>query len=249
MKLVGNGVTARLTTSTYNIQRDFQYNLTRPSVITINGFYGRPHQLLRLQYGIWKQNRFNVLPYFYYPRAFTLDEHANDLAEVLRRHKSHSEVNATHFLTHSYGALVLRKALQKLDWEGQSSRIVMIAPPNRGSYFARRLFQCHLGTSALGRKSGKELGEWEPDYMDSFAGELPKSCKVLVIAGTRGWNPILSGIDAHDGRVLLSETRLQTPHFFETVPASHCFLLYHPRTIESTTEFLTGSSRPWERSD
>ena len=147
----------------------------------------------------------------------------------------------------------------------------MIAPPNRGSYFARKLFQYNLGMTALGRKAGRELGEWSAEYIDSckwekhnistklhnyvinngtvcnaVAGNLPRSCETLVIAGSRGWNPFLPSEETHDGRVLVSETRLKTPHYFEMIPASHGLLLYHPRTIETTVNFLLGGLEPWD---
>lgn len=86
-------------------------------------------------------------------------------------------------------------------------------------------------------------------------GAMPKRHEVLVLAGTRGWNPwvpdlVSDGPHAidreHDGRVSLMETVPPFPHALRTVPAPHSLLMYHPCTLSMVVAFLAGRALPNE---
>ena len=71
-----------------------------------------------------------------------------------------------------------------------------------------------------------------------------------MIAGTAGatiGNPpswlvrafgIIDPTIPNDGTVTVEETRLETPHAFAAVPASHTWIMNHPRTRALTLRFL-----------
>lgn len=73
---------------------------------------------------------------------------------------------------------------------------------------------------------------------------MPKLAKVRVIAGTGGFgNPLLPRGSSHDGRVLVSETKLRTPHDHVRVRSTHGFMMYHPRVVRMTKDFIDGTDR------
>ena len=157
----------------------------------------------------------------------------------LRALKPHSHSSAVHFVTHGYGALVLRRALACLDWSSVPSLAVMIAPTNRGvSCEAMRAWAV---PSVFGVPVS-ELVHLSAHEWDARVPQLPRSVHALVVAGTCGWNPLLSG--SHDGRVCVEDTRLLDEHVFVTVGCPHGLLLYHPRTLALTANYLRGR---WHR--
>ena len=87
----------------------------------------------------------NYSPLFYdYPTIkYKVEEHGERLALFLEEYFREAEKNSysgkLHFVTHSMGGLILRKALQLLPGNDREKvgNIVMIAPPNKGSDVAK----------------------------------------------------------------------------------------------------------------
>jgi len=167
------------------------------------------------------------------------------------------------FVTHSFGALVLREAFRLSQWEGPA-KVVMCAPPNRGSEFCRRLEPLPLARWVVG-EAGSELMGLGAEDLDARLGCLPREVQGLVIAGDLGWNPLISS--SNDGTIAVEETRLpwrgtadqeeqgarggQEPPFsfrggdtaaagerYTMVRAPHNLLLYHPHTVGHIKEFF-----------
>lgn len=140
-----------------------------------------------------------------------------------------------HFVTHSLGGLLVRAYLAGHK-PGNLGRVVMIAPPNRGSEIVDS-----LGDTALFRwvygPTGPELGTDE----ESFPNRLPDpDYEVGIIAGTESLNPIGSALipDQDDGAVSVERTRLPGMADFVTVRRSHTFIMNAPETAEHTVHFL-----------
>lgn len=131
-----------------------------------------------------------------------------------------------HFVTHGTGALVLRAALSCRDWNGVQSRVVMLAPPNRGSVAARRLWQQHqrlgrpLLQQLLGDSIAQELGEGDAAHFDAYGG-MPASFRTWVVAGSGLLSPLQERLNIpglrggalipprygpHDGLVAVADT-------------------------------------------
>jgi hypothetical protein len=117
----------------------------------------------------------------------------------------------------------------------------MLAPPNRGSRVAKAMRFHPLYRWFYG-PAGQELAD--------FRGWPAPPQPFAVIAGTAGatlGNPpswavrtlkILPPETAHDGTVAVDETRLPGMVGYAEVPASHTFIMSHPRTIELVLQFL-----------
>ena len=169
-----------------------------------------------------------------YPsRDRTIEEHSNVLVHHLQ--KTARKNQPIHFVTHSMGGLILRAALNnpKCPHEAKIGKAVLIAPPNRGSQYGRALGKLKPMKKYLGSKSGHQLLHSQNfDHLGTF----PSSLNILVIAGTLGWNPTIDG--PNDGKVSVSETRLNTPHYHTTVPCGHSWIMRAKPTINKTLTFL-----------
>lgn len=164
-----------------------------------------------------------------------LDTLANDLDKELQRDHPGKEFHA---VTHSMGGIVLRH--MATCW----NRVVMIAPPNRGSRLARQLIQRPATRRAfeyIYGPSGHALARGGPwPELDAEVG---------VIAGTGGltahnpisWLSALMGVFAgieHDGTVAIDETHLPGMHDFIAIDTSHTWILEKRRTWELVQAFL-----------
>lgn len=169
--------------------------------------------------------------------SISIPEAADEVARQLRAQLPDRELHA---VTHSMGGVVVRHLGDRgLRWK----RIVMLAPPNRGSRMAWTLrnvgaFQGAFGPAGQGLGQAVEVEKLWPYPPAPFA----------VIAGRRrfAWSSPTSWLsrfifpeDAeHDGTVLVEETRLEGASAFATVDASHSSVLDDRYAQELTISFL-----------
>ena len=140
-----------------------------------------------------------------------------------------------HFVTHSLGGILVRYHLahHRLPELG---RVVMLAPPNKGSEIADEL-RSVPGLRLLSGPAGPQLGTGK----DSIPLKLgPPRYEVGVIAGTRSLNPVLSAIipDVDDGKVSLENTKLEGMVDFIALPHTHTFMMRSSNVIRQTIHFL-----------
>ena len=175
---------------------------------------------------------------FKYPsRKYTIEQHGERLVKYLHRLEKKYPEQRIHFVVHSMGGLVLRSAMNHPDFPEsmKRGRSVLIGTPNKGSILARKLDNFFLARMILGDNAGKQLREYREKNIVQL-GQFPEGYPVLVIAGTKGSNPLLDGVS--DGTVLVKETRLETPHEFYKVRARHPFMTGHPQVIARTIDYL-----------
>lgn len=193
-------------------------------VVLLHGLGRTRHSLVRMDRALTSAG-FTTLRLGYPSMRQTIDRHAAAVAERLGRIPTPKKLS---FVTHSLGGLVVRQ-LFTLDapWRAAVSRIVMLAPPNRGASLA----------SALD-KGGVVRGLMGPSYgqiAEGYAERLPvPDVPFAIFAGDA---PGVPG----DGLLTVDETRLQGAAEHHVVPVIHTFIMNHPTVIRGTTAFLSAA--------
>ena len=151
--------------------------------------------------------------------------HGRRLATVVR--KLAPLYQRIHLVVHSMGSIVTRCALEEEKLPENLGRVVMIAPPNRGSRVATQL------SISLGWLSPTlvELRD-SPDSFVNQLGPWPKGIELGIIAASR------------DRKVKLAQTHLpgQTDHCVAS--GWHTDVLWTKETAQLTTRFLQHGTFP-----
>ncbi len=163
----------------------------------------------------------------------SISEHAEGLGQLL---DNLDDVRHVSFITHSLGGIVVRAALadEELPWRKRMKlgRVVMLAPPSRGSELARELahfspFQTLAGPSAL-------------ELTTELKSIPAPPCPFGIVAASRendsGLNPFIDGDD--DGIVSVEETKLEGAADHLTVKGIHTLIMNDRDVIAATVRFL-----------
>ncbi|MBE9504993.1 MAG: DUF2183 domain-containing protein, partial [Proteobacteria bacterium] len=140
-----------------------------------------------------------------------------------------------HLVTHSLGGIITRQYLQSHDLP-KGSRIVMLAPPNKGSELADKL----KGLDAykwLNGPAGQELGTGPDSIPNSLK---PVDVEIGIIAGDSSLNPFYSAMipGPDDGKVSVERAQLEEMKDFIIMPSSHSFIMNSSDVMKQTLHFL-----------
>lgn len=159
-------------------------------------------------------------PWGYHDMRRSILVHAEAFARELAALDADRAVGTVHLVTHSMGGIVARAAIERYR-PRKLGRIVMLAPPNRGSFVADRL------AAAVGPlfKPVAELTTSSDSLVNSLG--MPTDVEVGVIAATR------------DALVSRESTRPNVPHAHATVPCLHSSLLFRRDAALLVAHFLS----------
>lgn len=141
----------------------------------------------------------------------------------------------THFVTHSLGGILVRQYLSSNSVDNLG-RVVMLAPPNKGSEVADKLKDNFVYKMVNG-PAGGQLGTDSTSIPNKLG---PAAFEVGIIAGTNTINPILSLMlpNPDDGKVSVERTKLEGMADHIEMPVSHTFILRDDDVIDQVVHFL-----------
>lgn len=210
----------------------------RPLVVLLHGL-ARGHGSMAGMGRYLRKQGFDTFGRTYPSRRHSIQYLANEVSDWIVEHAGDRPLCA---VTHSMGGVIVRHLHDpRIRWH----RIVMLAPPNRGSQLAAGLtanpvFRWYYGPA------GAELA-------DGASWPAPPG-QFAVIAGTRGRSLInptsltmarrfAAGV-AHDGTVAVEETRLDGMAAFAEVDATHTWIMNDVRARTLTLSYLREGSFP-----
>jgi triacylglycerol lipase len=176
---------------------------------------------------------FDTWSHTYPSRRHSLQYLADSLTELVVERADGRPINA---VTHSMGGIVVRHLRDpRLHWQ----RIVMLAPPNRGSRIAASLVRNPVFTWFFG-PAARELAD--------ATSWPPPPAPFAVIAGTRSLaliNPaswtvgrrFAAGV-RNDGTVAVDETKLDGMATFAEVDATHTWIMNSPQAHALIVAYL-----------
>ena len=163
--------------------------------------------------------RFVPIYWPYESTQMTVEEHGVDLYDELQRLNDHEDIEEICLVTHSMGGIVARAALAH-GVPPKVTRVVMLAPPNRGSARAR-LWAPLVGDWV------QPLDDLRDDQREGpTALPTPKGIEIGIIAGSK------------DRIVRIPNTHLsgETDHI--TVKSGHTFIMNHAEVKRQVAAFL-----------
>ena len=185
-----------------------------------------------------RKERYRTLDISYPSRRGDL----GSLAQFIDRRLAQADIWITservHFVTHSMGGLVAARYLHDFSDRipaGKVGRVVMLAPPSKGSELADFLSKFPPYTWLYG-PAGREL-----TTMSWGASEILPFYEVGVIAGTTGWPYILGSAliqKPHDGRVAVERTIMDGMKDHLILLATHTFIAWKPAVHRQVIHFL-----------
>lgn len=215
-------------------RRTTQYNRPVPrSLILLHG-------LARTRHSLWPVARaarardYEPTSIGYPSREQPIEWLAKYVAERIRARIGDAAFDV---VTHSMGGIVLRAAVSRgLIEHERVHRVVMLAPPSRGSELADLLRGWAPYRRVLG-PAGQQLGTGD-DSVPLALPPLPFACG--IIAGRRTFVPGAERVfgGPTDGRVSVARAAADGMHDFLVVDRAHPFLMWSPEVIDAIFSFL-----------
>ncbi len=210
-------------------------------VILIHGLGRLKSSMTKLEKAFTNAD-FDVVNWSYSSTKLNITDIAHNLYDIFKINaKNHNKV---YFVTHSLGGIVVRRMMAIFNINNLDG-IVMIAPPNNASAFARWILKYPIIKTIMGPAGQELMGQ---KHIEKIC-EVPKS-GVMIIAGTKclsinnpnSWISQSVLEKPHDGTVTIEETKLPDMEKFITVKASHTFIASNSDVIRETVEFLKHKS-------
>lgn len=198
---------------------------TPEKVILVHGLCGSRLDMWPLARHLRRQG-FEVTNWGYLSLLGRIEQYAEQLGEVLLRAETESSTGRFHLVTHSMGGIIARTVLLQHELS-RLGRMVMLAPPNQGSFVARHLAP-YLRWLA---PTLEQLSDAPQSYVNQLGNPLasrPLELGIIEAARDRVIAP---------GKVVLEGYR-----DLARVNGHHGILSWYPQTLELVSSFLQQGS-------
>lgn len=202
-------------------------------VILLHGLSRGPKTMLRLSKLLTKEH-YEVHNIGYPATSHSIDDLVDHVNAKIQNHCR--DLNRTmHFVTYSLGGIIARELIAKYRPQNLG-RVVMIAPPHKGSEVVDVLQRFKLFKKRFG-PAGVQLGTVNNDVQRVLSIDYPLG----IIAGNRTIDPwfswfILPG--KGDGKVTIESTKIEGMHDHIIIHGSHTFLPRKKETLRQVLYFL-----------
>src|SRR5262249_10359720 len=161
--------------------------VTREAVLLVHG-HGAPAVLLEPLRRALERQGFRAVNWRYDSLRGSIEIHATRLAATARAYNQDAAVARLHFVGHSMGAIVVRRALA-IDQPRKLGRVVLLAPPNRGARLA------DIALRLVGRRltAATELCSHPESYVNRLAPAANLECGVIAAS----WDHAVSLASTH----------------------------------------------------
>jgi triacylglycerol esterase/lipase EstA (alpha/beta hydrolase family) len=196
-------------------------NPSRPAVETVLLLHGlgRTSRSMASLGRCLKRQGYSIIDWGYKSFKEDIEAHSTRLCATLAKMSDDPTVSKIHLVTHSLGGIITRHALSETV-PSKMGRVVMLAPPNRGSRVARRL------TPVLGRVM-KPLSQLS-DHPESVVNQLavPQAVEIGIIAAAR------------DGKVRVEDTHLPGETDHVVMLGYHTFIMNRTDVQNQVVAFI-----------
>jgi len=202
-------------------------------VYILHGYAGSAAQMDKIYKGLQREG-YEAENYTYPSFKECIDSIGHDLYVKVKR----ENYDTVSFVTHSMGGLVVRSMYKYLDPAIHFPfifRVVMLAPPNKGTemadFFSKSSIRSFLGPNVMLMRTDS----------NSYAFKLPvPTCEVGLIVGIKGskpwFNPLMK--DDNDGTVTMKEAILGNEKEIATVKSMHILMPLKKKVILLVTRFM-----------
>jgi triacylglycerol lipase len=165
----------------------------------------------------------------------TIEQQA--MSEIPKAIATCGDTRTVNFVTHSMGGIMVRYYLETTKQRPENlGRVVMLAPPNKGTPIVDQLADIS-GFEWWNGVAGKQLGTG-PDSLPNRLG--PVDYPVGVIAGNESILPVFSGLfkGVNDGKVSVESTKVDGMADHIVLPVTHTFMMNSPAVFKQVANFL-----------
>ena len=189
-------------------------------VVLLHGLWRTSRSMKSLEKALTKDG-YEVVNIDYPSRKDTIENIANNYLKKIITEKCPDKKRKINFVTHSMGGIIVRYFLleNKLPNLG---RVVMLAPPNKGSRMADVFSKIKIANHVLG-PALKQMTTHEKSLPKIMANP---DYEVGIIAGK------------FDEKVSVKATKLDNMKDFLVVPLSHSFIMDWGKTILAVINFI-----------
>lgn len=189
-------------------------------VVLLHGFWRTARSMSKIEKVLMKKG-YAVINLDYPSRREKIEKLSNDYLKKCIEKRCTDKSKKIHFVTHSMGGIIVRYFLSKHELPNLG-KVIMIAPPNKGSKLADYLSSFPILITILG-PALKQLSTAKNSLPNKI---VPPQYPVGIIAGK------------YDEKVPVESAKIKNMQDFLLVPSTHTYIMDSNRVIKAVQRFL-----------